>query len=111
MGGQHHHYSEESTPEASLFKTVGKKCGISSNGMVHFYRAALESILINAITVWFGDLSVRDRDLLDKVCVVHPELLEVIYHTYQISYKSRLQKKTLLTQQTTFLIFFHLLKD
>lgn len=33
--------------------------GVSSKGLLHFYRAAFSSVLTFAITVWFGSVSAR----------------------------------------------------
>ncbi|KAK3510921.1 hypothetical protein QTP70_027108 [Hemibagrus guttatus] len=41
-----------------------KKNHLSSNIMVNFHRCAIESILTNCITVWYGNCSVTDRKAL-----------------------------------------------
>lgn len=83
--------SQESTPETFLFK----KCGISRNAMVQFYRAAVESILTYAITVWFGNMSAEDRRQLDKVVRTASRIVGCDLPPLSDIYKARLQKKGL----------------
>lgn len=63
MEGQHQLHFKESPPETILFK----KYGVSSKGLLHFCRAAVESILTFGITVWFGRVSAEDKRQLNKV--------------------------------------------
>ncbi|KAK3518583.1 hypothetical protein QTP70_004082 [Hemibagrus guttatus] len=43
-----------------------KKNHLSSTILVNFYRCAIESILTNCITVWYGNCSVADRKALQQ---------------------------------------------
>lgn len=55
-------------PRLSCLRRL-KECGrpIHGDATVQFYWAAVENILTDAITVWFGSGSAEDRRQLDKV--------------------------------------------
>ena len=65
-----------------LFLKQLKKSGVSSKGLLQFYRAAVESILTYAVTVWFGNVTVEEEKQLNKVV-----------HTFSEIFKARLQKR------------------
>lgn len=65
------------------------------NGMVQFYRAAVESILTYAITVWFGNMSAEDRRQLDRVVRTASKIIGCNLPPLAVIYKARLQKKGL----------------
>lgn len=44
-----------------------RKFKVSKAGMLHFYRAVIESILTFSITVWWGSCSTEDKSALNRV--------------------------------------------
>lgn len=72
-----------------------KKGGVSSKGLLQFYRAAAESILTFAIPVWFGSVSAEEERQLNKV--VHNASKITGYEIPSLAeiYKARLPTKGL----------------
>ncbi|XDV19455.1 hypothetical protein PO909_024925 [Leuciscus waleckii] len=50
-----------------FFLTTLRKNQLSSTILVNFYRCAIESILTNCATVWYGSCSVAERKALQRV--------------------------------------------
>ncbi len=50
-----------------FFLRTLKKNHLSPAILVNFYRCAIESILTNCVTVWYGNCSVADRKALQRV--------------------------------------------
>ncbi len=73
-----------------------KKCGISRDGMVQFFRAAAESILTYAITVRFGNTLAEGRRQLDKEVHTAFRITGCDLPLLAVIHKARLQKKGLI---------------
>ncbi|KAK2899349.1 hypothetical protein Q8A73_012478 [Channa argus] len=50
-----------------FFLRTLKKTRLSSDILVNFYRCAIESILTNCVTVWYGSCTVAERKALQRV--------------------------------------------
>lgn len=70
-----------------------KKCGVSSKGLLQFYRAAVESVLMFGITVWFGNVSAEEKRQLNKVVRTASKIIGCEVPSTSEIYEARLQKK------------------
>jgi hypothetical protein len=70
-----------------------KKFHVSTNIMIQFYRAIIESILTFSITVWFARADVKHKQLLQRIANTATKIIGCEVPSIESIYESRALKK------------------
>lgn len=70
-----------------------RRFGLSSKCLSNFYRCAVESILTNSITVWYGNCTAKDRKALQRVIKTAQFICGAAFPPLQDIFNTRATKK------------------
>ena len=78
------------------FLRLLRRFGVTGEAMVHFYRAAVESVLTFSVTVWEGNTTAMEKKQLDRVVHIASKItgrnLPTVSSIYTARTKRRMQK-------------------
>ena len=69
-----------------------KKFGLSTKGLVNFYRCIIESVLTGCITVWYGSTTVQDCSKLQRTVRAAERIIGTVLPSLNSIYTTRLKK-------------------
>lgn len=70
-----------------------RKFGVSQEGMTHFYRAVIESVLTFSILSWYGNATSQDKHQLEKVVRRASKIIGCSLPTIASHYVTRIIRK------------------
>ena len=72
-----------------------RKCNISTQWLVNFYRGTVESVLTNGITVWYGNTSAHDRKAIQRVVRTAEKIIGCSLPSIEEIHETRCRKKAM----------------
>ena len=75
------------------FLRLLKKFKLSSNILSQFYRSTIESVLCFSISVWYGNLSQKDKHRLNRIVNISSKIIGLELPTLESIYVRRLVKR------------------
>ena len=93
--------SKRPSSGCTSFKKVNIVC-LTTQVMLNFYRAVIESVLIFSITVWFGSITQKETLRLNRVVKTASRIIGRDLPSLEIVYQQRLLgRATVITQDSS----------